>query len=330
MKKNLFLFCLVLFISISASAQRRTDNLDRGLVAMKATSGVYLSWRINGEEYYDVTYNVYRDGVKITDTPLTVSNYTDKTGTTANEYTVAAVVRGNEQAPCKPVKAWSSSYKEIKLTHEGIKSTLVPNDACCADVDGDGELEILMKFDNLSEMEQSYPKYGPTIDGVATKEYSIFECLKQDGTRLWWVNCGPNMGDFQNNEQNIVGYDWDGDGRAEVVMRAASGTVIHKADGTTFTVGNKNTNVRGATGGGTNWFVITTEEYLVYMDGQTGEVYQCIAYPLPCWKAENLMLTRLGVTDMVTVHPSISSEHLILTGANPAFSLHVVSTPDTR
>ena len=281
MKKNLFLFCLVLFISISASAQRRTDNLDRGLVAMKATSGVYLSWRINGEEYYDVTYNVYRDGVKITDTPLTVSNYTDKTGTTANEYTVAAVVRGNEQAPCKPVKAWSSSYKEIKLTHEGIKSTLVPNDACCADVDGDGELEILMKFDNLSEMEQSYPKYGPTIDGVATKEYSIFECLKQDGTRLWWVNCGPNMGDFQNNEQNIVGYDWDGDGRAEVVMRAASGTVIHKADGTTFTVGNKNTNVRGATGGGTNWFVITTEEYLVYMDGQTGEVYQCIAYPLP-------------------------------------------------
>lgn len=281
MKKNLFLFCLVLFISISASAQRRTDNLDRGLVAMKATSGVYLSWRINGEEYYDVTYNVYRDGVKLTETPLSVSNYTDKTGTTANEYTVTAVVRGSEQSPCKPVKAWSSSYKEIQLTHEGIKSTLIPNDACCADVDGDGELEILMKFDNLSEMEQSYPKYGPTIDGVATREYSIFECLKQDGTRLWWVNCGPNMGDFQNNEQNIVGYDWDGDGRAEVVMRAASGTVIHKSDGTTYTVGNKNTNIRAATGGGTNWFVITTEEYLVYMDGQTGEVYQCIAYPLP-------------------------------------------------
>ena len=147
-------------------------------------------------------------------------------------------------------------------------------------MDGDGELEILMKFDNLSEMEQSYPKNGPTINGKVTNEYSIFEVLKQDGTRLWWVNCGPNMGDFQNNEQNIVAYDWDGDGKAEAVMRAADGTVIHMANGETYTVGNSSVNVRGTTGGGVNWFVTTDGEYLVYMNGETGEPYQCIPYPL--------------------------------------------------
>ena len=280
MKRFLTILCAAIMVATTVFAQRKTDKLDRGLIAMKVSNGIYLNWRILAEEYYDVTYNVYRDGVKITETPLSVSNYTDKSGTTGNTYTVTAVVRGTEQAPCTGVTPWANSYMDIKPTHEGIKSTLVPNDACCADVDGDGQLEILMKFDNLSEIEQSFPKAGPVIDGKSTGEYSIFECLKLDGTRLWWVNCGPNMGDFQNNEQNIVGYDWDGDGKAEVVMRAADGTVIHMADGTEYTVGNKSVNVRANTGGGANWFVITTGEYLVYMDGETGKPYQCLPYPL--------------------------------------------------
>ena len=280
MQRIIITISLMLLTTIGIRAQRTVDVLDRGLVAMKVSGGIYLSWRILGEEYYNVTYNVYRDGQKLNDAPLSVSNYTDRSGTLSSTYTVKAVVNGSEQDESKAVKPWTTSYKEIQLKHEGIKSTLVPNDATCADVDGDGELEILMKFDNLSEMEQSYPKNGPTINGTVTREYTIMECLKMDGTRLWWVNCGPNMGDFQNNEQNIVAYDWDGDGRAEAVMRAADGTVIHLADGTTYTVGDPSVNVRGATGGGTNWFVTTDGEYLVYMDGLTGKPYQCIPYPL--------------------------------------------------
>ena len=279
MRKSILTIVLAMMATLGF-AQRVTDVLDRGLVAQKVSGGVFLSWRIFGEEYYDVTYNVYRDGVKITEEPLEVSNYKDTEGTTSSTYTVAAVVRGKEQAQSKSATVWASSYKEIKLTHEGIASTLIPNDACCADVDGDGELEILMKFDNESEISQSYPRLGPTVNGKVTGEYSIFEVLKQDGTRLWWVNCGPNMGDFQNNEQNIVAYDWDGDGKAEAVFRAADGTVIHMADGTTYTVGNASINYRAATGGGTNWFMHDGAEYLVYVNGETGKPYQCVAYPL--------------------------------------------------
>lgn len=289
MKKLSFavlLFTATLNWSLDARAQRTMDRLDRGLIAMKAGTGIYLNWRILGEEYYDVSYNVYRDGTKLNDEPLTVSCFQDKEGTVNSTYTVRAVVQGKEQADSKSVTPWSSSYKEIKLTHEGIASTLVPNDACCADVDGDGELEILMKFDNQDEMAQSYPKEGPTINGKATREYSIFEVFKQDGKRLWWVNCGPNMGDFQNNEQNIVGYDWDQDGKSEVVMRLLEGSTIHYADGSSYTIGStgKNggswTNYRGATGGGTNWFMHDGKEFLVYCNGETGEVYQCIDFPL--------------------------------------------------
>ncbi len=284
---KLALGMLALAALCPVQAQRTVDRLDRGLVAMKATgTGIYLSWRILGEEYYDVKYNVYRDGTKLNEEPLDVSCYTDKTGKATHTYTVKAVVRGVEQEACKEVTPWASSYKEVKLTHEGIASKLIPNDACCADVDGDGELEFLMKFDNESEMAQSYPKAGPTINGKATGEYSIFEIFKQDGQRLWWVNCGPNMGDFQNNEQNIVGYDWNQDGKAEVVMRLLEGSSIHMADGTVYTIGanGKNggswTNYRGATGGGVNWFMHDGKEFLVYCNGETGEIFDIIDYPL--------------------------------------------------
>lgn len=280
MKRFLLTMTALMLVTVSMTAQRRTDQLDRGLIAMKTARGMYLNWRIQADEYYDVTYNVYRNGQLINDKPLSVSNYTDAEGTTDSKYTVAAVVNGVVKSQSKEVKNWSTSYTEIKLNHEGIKSTLVPNDATCADVDGDGELEIIMKYDNLSEMEQSYPKYGPVINGVSTKEYTIFECFKLDGTRLWWLNCGPNMADFQNNEQNIMAYDWDGDGKAECVMRATDGLTMHMNDGSTYTVGDANSNVRGDYGGGVNWFICTDGEYLLYFNGETGAKYQVLPYPL--------------------------------------------------
>ena len=63
---------------MSGWAQRKMESLDRGLTAVKTTKGVFLSWRILGEEYYDVEYNVYRDGKKLNEAPLNVSNFTDE------------------------------------------------------------------------------------------------------------------------------------------------------------------------------------------------------------------------------------------------------------
>ena len=287
-KKLLATSALALLVSMGANAQRFTDKLDRGLVAVKTTKGVYCSWRIQADEYYDVKYNLYRDGTKVNAEPLDVSNFTDTSGSESSQYTVKAVLNGVEQQASKAATVFKSNYKEIKIKHDAsLKATYEPNDACCADVDGDGEVEILMKFNNKEEAEQLYPKNGPTIDGVATKEYSMLACLKQDGTVLWWVNCGPNMGDFQNNEQNIVGYDWDMDGKAEVVMRLEEGSIVHMADGTTYTIGanGKNgsswTNYREPKGSGSvEWFTHYGKEFLWYCEGATGKPYQCIEFPL--------------------------------------------------
>ncbi len=287
-KKLLATSALALLVSMGANAQRFTDKLDRGLVAVKTTKGVYCSWRIQADEYYDVKYNLYRDDTRVNAEPLDVSNFTDASGSESSQYTVKAVLNGVEQQASKAATVLGNNYKEIIIKHDkSLKATYEPNDACCADVDGDGEVEILMKFTNKEEGEQLYPKNGPTIDGVETKEYSMLACLKQDGTVLWWVNCGPNMGDFQNNEQNIVGYDWDMDGKAEVVMRLEEGSTVHMADGTTYTIGADGKNGTSwknyrepKASGSVEWFTHYGKEFLWYCEGATGKPYQCIEFPL--------------------------------------------------
>lgn len=298
MNKRIYLsLALACCLSAPAVAQRTTDVLDRGLVAVSTSGGVFCSWRINAEEWYDAAYNIYRDGTLLNQTPLKVSNFLDADGSAESKYTVAPVIGGVELPRCEAVAVMEKNYLTVKPQHDpSLTSTYVPNDACCVDVDGDGVLEILMKYDNENEISASYPKNGHN------GEYSLFECLKLDGTVLWWVNCGPNMGDFQNNEQNIVGYDWDGDGKGEVIFRAADGTTIHTADGTVYTVGDPSLNYRGATGGGANWFMHSGKEYLLYVDGLTGKPYQCIDYPLPRLEDSenpNGLLSGGGYDDLV-------------------------------
>lgn len=272
-KKFLLAAVLMFSVVLSVHAQRTMDKLDRGLVAVKTSSGVFCTWRIFGEEYYDVTYNIYRNGTKLNAEPLTVSNYTDNGGSTSSSYQVEAVVRGVPQEKCNAVTPWSQQYLEITPDHGSLKSTYIPNDACCADVDGDGEMEILLKFDNSSWAGKSYPKAG--FNG----EYFIMEVYKLNGKKLWWIDWGPNMADFQNNEQNIVAYDWDGDGKAEAVLRASDGTKIHTANGQVITIGDASKNYLGATNT-SQWFVHEGNEYLLYLNGETGEVYDQMEYPL--------------------------------------------------
>ncbi|MDE6018631.1 MAG: autotransporter-associated beta strand repeat-containing protein [Muribaculaceae bacterium] len=281
MNKRFFLALgAALAIVPTVSAQRVTDNLGRGLVALKTDGGIFCSWRINADEWDGTEYNIYRGSTKLNSTPLKVSNFTDASGSLNDSYTVKAVVNGRESDACTPVKPWEKNYTVIKPKHASeIKAGLVPNDATVADVDGDGELEILMKYDNQAS------SYSKGDNGI----FTVVECLEMDGTVKWWINFGPNIGDFQNNEINIIATDWDQDGKAEVVFRAADGTVIHQADGTTFTVGDASINYRG-TGDdfpSGQWFIHWGKEYLVYANGETGKPYECIDYPLMRVEPEN-------------------------------------------
>ena len=170
--KKIVTTVMAFLLTMSAQAQRTVDKLDRGLVAVKTSGGVFCSWRINGEEYYDVAYNLYRDGVKLNTEPLTVSNYTDVSGTVSSKYTVKAVVRGQEQTTASAaVTPLTNNYKEIKIAEvpsnidgRNISGDYEPNDAIVADVDGDGEMEILLKLRNSKDAANSYPVEGKDFD----------------------------------------------------------------------------------------------------------------------------------------------------------------------
>ena len=266
-------------IAPTLSAQRVTDTLGRGLVAMKTDAGVFCSWRINATEWDDGTlFNIYRGTTKLNETPLNVSNFMDPAGSVDATYTIRPVINGVEAEACAPVKAWEKNYTIIKPQHAPeIKAGLVPNDATAADVDGDGELEIIMKYDNQAA------SYHDCDDGI----FTVVECLEMDGSVKWWINFGPNIGDFQNNEINIIATDWDQDGKAEVVFRAADGTIIHQADGTTYTIGDPSINYRGNSWPDGQWFMHWGKEYLIYANGETCQPYECIDYPLVRVEPEN-------------------------------------------
>ena len=274
-------------------AQRPSDKLDRGLVAVKTSGGVFASWRIFGEEYYDVTYNLYRDGVKLNDTPLTVSNYVDGSGTLDSRYTVAAVVNGVEQEPSAAVTPWQRQYWEVALqpvmsrSGTDVTAEYTANDVSLGDLDGDGVSELLLKRINQADANAGYP--------VSGTNYTMLEAYRLDGTRLWYIDVGPNMVSGSSVEINFVAYDWDGDGKAEVLLRGADNMIIHYRgdDGEMHQqlVGSATYNSRGSVNHDDGNMAYTHEgaEYLIYIEGATGKPYPIgtndsrpyIDYPLP-------------------------------------------------
>ncbi len=252
---GVILAALLLAAAGTAGAQRRMEELGRGMVALSVPGGVFLSWRIPGTEWIGATYHVYRDGVKITTEPLTVSNFTDGAGTTTSSYSVAAVHDGTEGAPCAPVIPWQQPFREILLKPRDTAVYQI-NDATAADLDGDGEYEIIVK--------RIAP--GWNEDNL---RYSFFEAYRQDGTFLWEINVGPNI--LPDVEINLAAFDLDEDGKAEVFMRTSEGTCFGDGREIGDTDGDGRTNYRYSVGTAANMqYMNAGPEFLSLIDGLTG------------------------------------------------------------
>ena len=293
-RRTLFCVLFTAMFIISADAQRQTDQLSRGLVASKTEGGVFLSWRILAEEYYDTKYNVYRNGTKLNATPLTVSNFTDPDGTTSSTYTVSAVVRGVEQNQCRAATVWNgykyrqfttceSGYFDIPLAKvydnngNDVTNTYIANDCEVADLDGDGEMEIIVKRRSTKD---DADLYVSRTDGA----YDRIDAYKLDGTLLWWIDAGPNMVSGGSHELNIIAYDWDGDGAAEVLLRGGDNMMVHGQRGGSRTpypqrIGRNGVDTRGSITHKANMtYTNTGDEFLVYMDGDHGIIYDAVRY----------------------------------------------------
>ena len=99
-------------------------------------------------------------------------------------------------------------------TPSGRPTPTRANDACVGDLDGDGDYEIVLKWDPSNAKDNSQSGY---TGNVYVDAYTL------NGTRLWRIDLGRNIRAGAHYTQFQV-YDYDGDGRAEVAMKTADGT----------------------------------------------------------------------------------------------------------
>ena len=204
--------------------QREMEKLGRGLVAINTGNGVFLSWRLLdsedarfGSAAKNVSFNVYRGNEKIAEVQDT-TNYTDTQ--TGQSYSVAPVVDGVEGEKCKAVSVQSGNYFDIPLAkpdsvtlEDGNTYSYTANDASCGDIDGDGEYEIVLKWD-ANGKDNSQSGYTGNV---------LLDAYKLDGTRLWRVDLGKNIRAGAHYTQFLV-YDFDLDGKAELTCQTSLGS----------------------------------------------------------------------------------------------------------
>ena len=253
-----FLFLLgFLSLSLYTHAQYQMEKLDRGVVAVRTGNNNFVSWRWLGTEPDGITFNLYRNGTKVNAAPLTVSNFTDNGAPANSSYTVRAIISGAEQAASVAATPWAQQYMRVGI--QAPASGYVANDASIADLDGDGQWEIILKWDptNAKDNAQS---------GVTGNVY--IDAYKLNGTRLWRVNLGRNIRAGAHYTQFMV-YDFNSDGKAEMMCKTADGTV----DGRGVVIGNANADHRNSGG-----YVLAGPEFLTVFNGQTGAAMATVNY----------------------------------------------------
>ena len=253
--------------------QRQLERLDRGLVAVKVTNGVFLSWRLLGTDPENVQFNLYKNNSQtpLNATPLkpAYTDYSDAAGTTSDTYTVAVLVGDQEVYRSKSVTVWGNQYKSIPvqkptgyLPNGAAYTNYTIYDGSVADLDGDGEYEIVFLWAPSNLQDNS--------NGGLTGNVYI-DAYKLNGTKLWgagkWIDLGKNIRAGAHYLPYLV-FDFDGDGKAEIVVRTA--------DGTTDTQGTMiGEDIRYANDDG---FVLEGPEFVAIFEGATGKLLDYAPY----------------------------------------------------
>jgi rhamnogalacturonan endolyase len=273
MRRRLSLVLAASFLAAVATpglAQQQMERLTRGVVAVRKAEGpVFVSWRLLGTDGESIAFNVYRqsgdgDPVKVNAEPITgATNLVDDAAPNEGplRYAVRAMAGGQELESSAPVEAWAQNYREIPIKPlDGYR----PGDASVGDLDGDGELDIVLH--------QTSRGQDNSFAGVTGEP--VLDAYQLDGTHLWRINLGKNIREGEHYTQFMV-YDLDGDGRAEVACKTADGTT----DGTGKVIGDAEKDWRTLEPRSRrNGRILDGPEFLTIFDGKTGAALQTVDY----------------------------------------------------
>ena len=246
---------------------KQMEDINRGLVSVRSGTGNFVSWRMLGTDPASVSYNLYRGSTRVASQSHT--NFFDSGAPQGATYTVRAVVGGVEQAASEPALQLSQNFLDVPLqvpaggtTPDGVSYTYSANDASVGDLDGDGQYEIVLKWDPSNSKDNSQSGYTGNV---------FVDAYRLNGQRLWRIDLGRNIRAGAHYTQFQV-YDYNGDGRAEVAMKTADAT----RSGTGQVIGNASADFRNSSG-----YVLTGPEFLTMFDGLTGAALSTVNYVPP-------------------------------------------------
>ena len=270
---NIFLLCLLMGNSIAHAQPRynftqlQTEHLDRGVVAIRQDDNhVIVSWRTLKTDKRDEAFDVYRNGKKLNSVALTEGGTFFVDELPQGEQAHYEVRGGNVDGTFTLKADAPLGYLPVKLNKpsggtmaNGRPYAYIANDASVADVDGDGQYEIILKWDPTNSHDNAH-------DGFTAP--TLFDCYRLDGQHLWRINLGSNIRSGAHYVPFIV-YDLDGDGKAELAVKTADGTT----DGKGNVLGDPNADHRSPQGR-----ILSGPEYLTIFNGLTGEAMDTKPY----------------------------------------------------
>ncbi len=255
------------------------EFLDRGAVAVKTDGGVFLSWRSLESDDKDLKFDIYRDGVKITDEPLLFqTNFIDPAGTESSVYRLQATLNDAVKETTDVAAVWPELFHRIHIDRpeggispaggvtaddpngktaltEPYHYTYTPGSCSVGDVDGDGIYEIFLRWDPTNFADNAHRRYTGNV---------YIDCYRLTGEKLWRIDLGQNIRAGNHYTQFMV-YDFDGDGKAEMAVKTAPGTI--DGQGNPVLMGNDKVtdDYRNNVG-----LILSGSEYLTVFDGLTG------------------------------------------------------------
>ena len=256
----------------------RFEKLDRGLVAMKVAEGVFLSWRIFewedpafGTARKPLEFTLFRDGRPIAE--LTgKTNFLDKDGNMDSEDMVKAG-NGEESKTARPFPSGENWFDiPLEKPADSPYGPYTINDLSVGDLDGDGEYELVVKWDSAGK--------DNIIPGMTGNV--LLDAYKLDGRRLWTrpIDLGVNIRAGAHYTQFLV-YDFDGDGKSEMILKTAPGS--KDGEGRFVSQASESLAIREVDNSmdfrDSNGMVLDGDEFLTLFRGEDGQAIDTIYYP---------------------------------------------------
>ncbi len=284
MRRSLYICALAL--AMVAQTLVAQEQLNRHVMAVPQTSSgsnYLVSWRMLDTDDDYTTFDVIKNGSVIASNINNKTSYLDTSGSKTAKYQIVTKHNGETVSTTEAITPWQDVFATLTLdrpadvTFHDKTNNYSPNDCSVADVDGDGTLEIVVKW------EPSYPADNSQGGFTGPTFFDCYKIIESNGTmtaqKLWRIDMGHNIRSGPHYIPFLF-YDFDGDSKAEFIVKTGPGTI----DGNGNYVSNAadedvirhvDNGKEYLNGGGQ---VMYGPEFLTVFDGQDGHAIHTVYY----------------------------------------------------